>query len=105
MVDEAHSIGVLGKTGQGIEEHFGLDNVIDLKMGTLSKTIPSVGGYLAGSRDMMRLFRHESRAFIFSAALPPAQTAAAKPAFEVILDEPERVETLRTHAGRYTITP
>jgi len=102
MVDEAHSVGVLGKTGRGIEEHFGLGSVIDLKMGTLSKTIPSVGGYLAGSRDLMRLFRHESRAFIFSAALPPAQTAAAKAAFEVILEEPERVEALRQNAARFT---
>jgi 8-amino-7-oxononanoate synthase len=102
MVDEAHSIGVLGKTGHGIEEHFGLGSVIDLKMGTLSKTIPSVGGYLAGSRDLMRLFRHESRAFIFSAALPPAQVAAAKAAFEVIEAEPERVEALRKNAARFT---
>ena len=102
MVDEAHSVGVLGKTGHGIEEHFGLDGVIDLKMGTLSKTIPSVGGYLAGRHDLMQLFRHESRAFIFSAALPPAQAAAARAAFEVIEDEPERVETLRKNAARFT---
>jgi 8-amino-7-oxononanoate synthase len=102
MVDEAHSVGVLGKTGHGIEEHFGLDGVIDLKMGTLSKTIPSVGGYLAGRHDLMQLFRHESRAFIFSAALPPAQAAAARAAFDVIEDEPERVETLRENAARFT---
>jgi 8-amino-7-oxononanoate synthase len=102
MVDEAHSVGVLGKTGRGIEEHFGLDNVIDLKMGTLSKTIPSVGGYLAGGRDLIDMFRHASRAFIFSAAMPPAQAAAAKAAFEVILDEPERVDTLRRNAARFT---
>jgi len=101
MVDEAHSLGVLGQTGRGIEEHFGLGNVIDLKMGTLSKTIPSVGGYLAGDRDMVDLFRHASRAFIFSAALPPAQAAAAKAAFEVILEEPERVETLRRNAAHF----
>src|SRR6185436_6497660 len=102
MLDEAHSIGVLGKTGRGIEEHFGLENGIHLKMGTLSKTIPSVGGYLAGGRDLIDMFRHASRAFIFSAALPPAQAAAAKAAFEVILDEPERVETLRRNAARFT---
>jgi 8-amino-7-oxononanoate synthase len=102
MVDEAHSVGVLGKTGRGIEEHFGMEGVIDLKMGTLSKTIPSVGGYLAGSRDLMHMFRHASRAFIFSAALPPAQAAAAKAAFEIILDEPERVETLRRNAAQFT---
>ena len=102
MVDEAHSIGVLGKTGRGIEEHFGLEGVIDLKMGTLSKTIPSVGGYLAGRKDLMFMFRHASRAFIFSAALPPAQAAAAKAAFEVIVDEPERVDTLRRNATHFT---
>ena len=100
MVDEAHSVGVLGKTGRGIEEHFGLEDAIDLKMGTLSKTIPSVGGYLAGNKDLINLLRHESRAFIFSAALPPAQAAAAKAAFEVIVEEPERVETLRRNAAQ-----
>lgn len=101
MVDEAHSIGVLGKTGRGIEEHFGLEGVIDLKMGTLSKTIPSVGGYLAGRADLIQMFKHASRAFIFSAALPPAQAAAAKAAFEVIMDEPERVEQLRRNAAQF----
>jgi glycine C-acetyltransferase len=101
MVDEAHSIGVLGKTGRGIEEHFGLGDVIDIKMGTLSKTIPSVGGYLAGRKDLIQMFKHASRAFIFSAALPPAQVAAAKAAFEVILDEPERVETLNRNTRHF----
>lgn len=101
MVDEAHSVGMVGKTGRGIEEHFGLGNVVDIKMGTLSKTIPSVGGYLAGRKELIHLFKHASRAFIFSAALPPAQAAAAKAAFEVILDEPERVETLRQNASQF----
>lgn len=101
MVDEAHSVGVLGKTGRGIEEHFGLEGVIDLKMGTLSKTIPSVGGYLAGNKDLMHMFRHASRAFIFSAALPPAQAAAAKAAFEIILEEPERIDALRRNAAYF----
>jgi glycine C-acetyltransferase len=101
MVDEAHSVGVLGRTGRGLEEHFGLENVIDLKMGTLSKTIPSVGGYLAGSYDVIHLFRHAARAYIFSAALPPAQAAAAKASFEVILEEPERVEALRRNAAYF----
>lgn len=94
MIDEAHSLGVLGKTGRGIEEHFGMEGAIDIKMGTLSKTIPSVGGYVAGSKNLITYLRHASRAYIFSAALPPAQTAAAKAAFEVILDEPWRVEKL-----------
>ncbi len=101
MVDEAHSVGMLGQTGRGIEEHFDLDNVIDLKMGTLSKTIPSVGGYLAGSHDLIHMFRHASRAYIFSAALPPAQAAAAKAAFEVMLEEPERVDTLRRNGVHF----
>jgi 8-amino-7-oxononanoate synthase len=101
MVDEAHSVGVLGETGRGIEEHFGLEGVVDLHMGTLSKTIPSVGGYLAGQKDLIDLFRHEARAFVFSAALPPAQAAAANAAFEVILNEPERVALLRRHAAHF----
>jgi glycine C-acetyltransferase len=94
MVDEAHSLGVLGETGRGIEEHFGLDDVVDVKMGTLSKTIPSVGGYIAGSEDLITYLKHASRAFIFSASLPPAAVAAAKAAFEVIEEEPERVKAL-----------
>ncbi len=94
MMDEAHSLGVLGKTGRGIEEHFGLNDVVDIKMGTLSKTIPSVGGYVAGKKDLINYLRHASRAYIFSAALPPAQAAAANEAFKVILDEPWRIEKL-----------
>ena len=95
MVDEAHSLGVLGETGHGIEEHFGLENVVDVKMGTLSKTIPSVGGYVAGSQELITYLKHVARAFVFSAALPPAQTAAAKASFEVMEQEPERVNKLR----------
>lgn len=95
MIDEAHSLGVLGETGRGIEEHFGLENVIDVKMGTLSKAIPSVGGYIAGAKDLITYLRHTARAFIFSAALPPSCTAAAKAAFEVMLEEPERIKTLQ----------
>ena len=72
MVDEAHSVGVLGKSGRGIEEHFNMPDTIDIKMGTLSKTIPSVGGYIAGHKDLIEYLRHASRAYIFSAALPPA---------------------------------
>ena len=101
MIDEAHSVGVLGKTGRGIEEHFGLEGAIDIKMGTLSKTIPSVGGYVAGNADMIKYLRHASRAYIFSAALPPAQAAAANEAFLVILDEPWRVEKLRANTKQF----
>jgi glycine C-acetyltransferase len=101
MIDEAHSVGVLGKCGKGIEEHFGMKDAIDIKMGTLSKTIPSVGGYVAGKKDVIDYLRHASRAYIFSAALPPAQAAAAKAAFEVILDEPWRVEKLTGNARQF----
>jgi 8-amino-7-oxononanoate synthase len=94
MMDEAHSVGVLGKTGRGIEEHFDMIGSIDIKMGTLSKTIPSVGGYVAGKKELIEYLRHGSRAYIFSAALPPAQAAAANEAFKVILDEPWRMEKL-----------
>jgi glycine C-acetyltransferase len=95
MIDEAHSIGVLGKKGRGIEEHFGMEGSIDIKMGTLSKAIPSVGGYIAGSTDLIRYVQHVSRAYIFSAALPPAQVASALEAFRVIEDEPQRVADLQ----------
>lgn len=101
MVDEAHSLGVLGKTGRGIEEHFNMPGSIDIKMGTLSKTIPSVGGYIAGKEDMITFLRHASRAYIFSAALPPAQAAAAKAAFEVILEEPWRVDKLNANSRQF----
>jgi 7-keto-8-aminopelargonate synthetase-like enzyme len=101
MIDEAHSIGVLGEKGTGIEEHFGMKNVIDIKMGTLSKTIPSVGGYVAGKEDLITYLRHTSRAYIFSAALPPAQAAAANVAFKVILDEPWRVEKLNENGRQF----
>jgi len=96
MIDEAHSLGVLGETGHGIEEHFNLPpDVIDIKMGTLSKTIPSAGGYVAGSARLIEFLKHEARSFIFSAALPPASAAAAKAAFDVIEAEPWRVTKLQ----------
>lgn len=101
MMDEAHSIGVLGASGRGIEEHFGMPNTIDIKMGTLSKTIPSVGGYVAGKTEVIQYLRHASRAYIFSAALPPAQAAASNEAFKVILDEPWRVEKLRANTTQF----
>jgi glycine C-acetyltransferase len=101
MVDEAHSVGSLGDTGHGIEEHFDMYGSIDLKMGTLSKSIPSVGGYLAGSHELVDYMRHMSRPFIFSAALPPAQSAAALVAFDVIEDEPWRVAQLHENQRVY----
>ncbi|HOE68030.1 MAG TPA: pyridoxal phosphate-dependent aminotransferase family protein [Candidatus Omnitrophota bacterium] len=107
MVDEAHSLGVLGKKGTGIEEHFGIDpreGLIDIKMGTLSKTIPSIGGYIAGSSRLVNYLKHSIRPFIFSAALPPASAAAAKTAFEVMGEETWRVEKLRKNTAFFLKT-
>ena len=107
MIDEAHSLGVLGKKGTGIEEHFGIDpreGLIDIKMGTLSKTIPSIGGYIAGSSKLINYLRHSIRPFIFSAALPPASAAAAKAAFDVIEDEPWRVAKLHKNMDYFLKT-
>jgi len=101
MIDEAHSVGVLGEKGTGIEEYYNLYGAIDIKMGTLSKTIPSVGGYVAASKDIITYLRHSSRAYIFSAALPPAQAAAANEAFKVILDEPERIVKLNLNTKQF----
>lgn len=95
MIDEAHAVGVLGERGRGIEEHFGLGNVIDIKMGTLSKAIPSIGGYVAGSRELINFLRHNARGYVFTASLPPASVVAARVAFEVVLEEPQRVGRLR----------
>ena len=105
MIDEAHSLGVLGETGHGIEEHFDLPaDCIDIKMGTLSKTIPSAGGYVAGNDELITFLKHEARGFIFSAAVPPASAAAAKVAFDIIEEEPWRVKKIQDNyslfAGR-----
>jgi 8-amino-7-oxononanoate synthase len=102
MIDEAHSVGVIGKTGHGVEEHFDLPpDTIDIKMGTLSKTIPSAGGYIAGNADLISFLKHEARAFIYSAAIPPGSAGAAKAAFDVIEEEPWRVEKIQTNYKRF----
>ena len=102
MIDEAHSVGVLGETGHGIEEHFGMPpDCIDIKMGTLSKSIPSAGGYVAGNHELIQFLKHEARAFIFSAAVPPASAAAAKAAFDVIEAEPWRVKKLQQNYDHF----
>ena len=103
MLDEAHSIGVLGETGHGIEEHFDMSGSIDLKMGTLSKAIPGIGGYVAGSEKLVTYLRHTARGFVFSAALPPAVAAAITEGFHVIEDEgKERNRVLQRNAQQFT---
>lgn len=102
MVDEAHSLGVLGETGRGIREHFGLPtDAADVWMGALSKAIPSCGGYVAASRDLVRYLRHHARGYIFSSALPAPQMAAASAALTILAREPERVAHLRRMQTRY----
>jgi 8-amino-7-oxononanoate synthase len=89
MVDEAHSLGVLGEKGAGAAEHFGLLEDVDLIMGTMSKSLASVGGFVAGDRSLVDAIAHSARALIFSAALPPAGVAAALKALEIVEAEPE----------------
>jgi glycine C-acetyltransferase len=102
MVDEAHSLGMLGATGRGIEEHFGLPaDTIDVKMGTLSKAIPSVGGYVVGSHRLCEFLALQGRGFIYSAALPPTAAAAALEALRVIQDEPERLARLHENVRHF----
>jgi 8-amino-7-oxononanoate synthase len=102
MVDEAHSLGVLGATGKGIEEHFGMPtDTIDVKMGTLSKTIPSAGGYVAANSRIVNALKHNSHGFIFSGALPPPQVAAALEAVRIMREEPGRVTRLRELSEHY----
>lgn len=96
MVDEAHSVGVIGRTGRGVQEHFGLKaDDIDVKMGTLSKALASAGGFVAGRKEVINFLRHNARGYLFSSALPTPQIAAASAAIDVMKREPERVENLR----------
>lgn len=96
MIDEAHSIGVLGETGKGIREYYNLDSKdIDIWMGTLSKAFASCGGYIAGTHELIENLRYTSAGFVYSAGISPANTAAALAAIEVMKKEPQRVSMLR----------
>ena len=94
MVDEAHGIGVFGKQGRGVCDHFGLTDDIDLIMGTFSKSLASIGGFIASDSDTINYLRHTCRTYIFSASDTPAATAAAREALHIIQQEPERIEHL-----------
>lgn len=103
MVDEAHSFGVLGKTGLGIAEHFGLEGAcIDVKMGTLSKSLSSTGGYIAARQPLVDRLRTSSTTFIFSAAMAPAQAAIADAALQTLFNEPQRLQALRRNLLHFT---
>lgn len=94
MVDEAHGIGVFGKQGRGVCDHFGLTDDVDLIMGTFSKSLASIGGFIASDADTINFLRHTCRTYIFSASNTPAATAAAMEALHIIQQEPERIESL-----------
>lgn len=94
MVDEAHGIGVFGRQGRGVCDHFGLTKEVDLIMGTFSKSLASIGGFIVSDSDTINWLRHTCRTYIFSASNTPAATAAALEALHIIQQEPERIEKL-----------
>ncbi len=94
MVDEAHGLGVFGRQGRGVCDHFGLTKEVDLIMGTFSKSLASIGGFIAADSSIINWLRHTCRTYIFSASCTPAATAAAREALRIIQAEPERLEAL-----------
>ncbi len=93
-VDEAHSLGVFGKGGRGICDHFGLTKDVDIIMGTFSKSLASIGGFVAADNHIINYLRHNSRPYIFSASITPSATASALAALEIMQQEPERIDHL-----------
>ena len=94
MVDDAHSLGVLGKSGRGTAEYFGLEKEVDIIMVTASKSLASIGGFIAGDENVIHYIKHFARSLIFTASLPPAQAAAIDAALDIIQSEPERINML-----------
>ena len=100
MIDDAHSCGVLGKSGRGTGEHFHLENDIDLVMGTFSKSFASIGGFIAGEHKVINYIKHHARSFIFSASMPPSAVATVSKAVDILIAEPERLEQLWKNAHK-----
>ncbi|MEG1752045.1 MAG: pyridoxal phosphate-dependent aminotransferase family protein [Clostridia bacterium] len=94
MIDDSHGLGVLGEHGKGTAEHFGLENDVDIYMGTFSKSLASLGGYCACGNRVAEFIKHNSRPYIFSASMPPANVACAHTALKILIKEPERVKNL-----------
>jgi 8-amino-7-oxononanoate synthase len=94
MVDDAHSLGVLGKNGSGTASHFGLTNKVDLIMGTFSKSFASLGGFIAADKEVINYIKHNSRSLIFSASMTPASAASVLASIEIMESEPERIQHL-----------
>jgi 8-amino-7-oxononanoate synthase len=102
MLDDAHGLGVLGENGKGTAAHFGVTDKIDLITGTFSKSLATVGGFIAASKEIINLLRHVTRSFIFSASLPPASAASVIAALEIIEEQPEIIDNLWENT-RYAI--
>ena len=94
MVDDAHASGVLGRNGRGSVDHFGMHGHVDVQVGTLSKAIGALGGYVCGSRDLIDYLYHRARPFLFSTSHPPSVAATCMAAFDILEEEPERIERL-----------
>ena len=95
MVDDAHGLGVLGAHGRGTAEHFGLEDEVDIYMGTFSKSLASLGGYMAAKKEVVEFVRNTSRPFIFSASITPASVACARASLKILSEHPERVAQLK----------
>ena len=95
MVDDAHGLGVLGAHGRGTAEHFGLEDEVDIYMGTFSKSLASLGGYMAAKKEVIDFVRNSSRPFIFSASITPASVACARASLKILREQPGRVQALR----------
>ncbi len=98
MIDDAHSVGVLGKTGRGTAQHFGLEKEVDISMGTCSKSFASVGGFISGTEEMIHYLKHKARALMFTAALPPSAVASISTAIDIVNEEPWRRKELWNNA-------
>jgi len=94
MVDDAHASGVLGRNGRGSVDHFGMHGKVDVQVGTLSKAIGALGGYVCGSRDLIDYLYHRARPFLFSTSHPPSVAATCIAAFDILENEPERIQRL-----------
>jgi len=94
MVDDAHAIGVIGKKGAGTASHFGLTDKVDLTMGTFSKSLASLGGFIAADKEIINYLKHNSRSLIFSASMTPSSTAAVLASLDIMESEPERISHL-----------
>ena len=103
MIDDAHSSGVLGRNGRGTVDHFGLHGRVDIQVGTLSKAIGVLGGYVCGSRDLIEFLYHRARPFLFSTSHPPSVAASCIAAFDILEREPERIENLWSNTRYFKV--